>query len=108
MGCMMTMMTMMTMFLLHQHTSQQGTTTMPDQSDDETTVAEMITGYSGTVTRCPSGRASAPDARHRGKVQLRCVCGHVGEMRYDHLFRRLRRKGMPMQLRCTQCGRVLR
>jgi hypothetical protein len=84
-----------------------GTTTMFNH-DDETTVAEMITSYSGTVTRCPSGRASAPDARHRGKVQLRCVCGHVGEMRYDHLFRRLRRKGMPMQLRCTQCGRVLR
>jgi hypothetical protein len=49
---MMTTMTMTTMFHLHQHHQPTGTTTMFNH-DDETTVAEMITSYSGTVTRRP-------------------------------------------------------
>src|SRR5262249_3589793 len=71
------------------------------------TMVDALARYTGTVTRCPPGRASAPDAKERGRAQFQCVCGHAGTMTYPTLFKRLRRR-RPLRLRCQQCGRVLR
>jgi hypothetical protein len=75
-------------------------------TEDKTT-ADAIANYTGTVTRSPPGRASAPDAKEYGRAQFQCVCGHAGTMPYPILFKRLRRR-RPLRLRCQQCGRVLR
>ena len=75
------------------------------------TIVDALARYTGTVTRCPPSRASAPDAKERGRAQFQCVCGHSGTMPYPKLFRRLRRgrrRGKPLRLRCQRCGRVLR
>jgi hypothetical protein len=75
------------------------------------TMVDALARYTGTVTRCPAGRASAPDAKERGQAQFQCVCGHAGTMPYPSLFKRLwrgRRRGKPLRLRCRRCGRLLR
>ena len=73
----------------------------------EETTDDAIAKFAGTVTRCPPGEGTAPDAKERGRAQFKCRCGHAGTMPYPKLFKRLRR-GRPMLLRCQQCGRVLR
>ena len=75
--------------------------------DDETSIKDAIASFIGTVTRCPPGHGTAPDAKERGQAQFKCVCGHRGTMPYPKLFKRLRRR-RPMLLRCQRCGRVLR
>jgi hypothetical protein len=89
---------------------QHTRTTVTTMTEDKTMV-DALARYTGTVTRCPPGRASAPDAKERGRAQLQCVCGHAGTMPYPTLFKRLwwgRRRGKPLRLRCQRCGRVLR
>ena len=73
----------------------------------EETTDDAIAKFAGTVTRCPPGEGTAPDAKEYGRAQFKCGCGHAGTMPYPKLFKRLRR-GRPMRLRCQQCGRVLR
>src|SRR5262245_42482665 len=78
---------------------------------EDKTIVDALARYAGTVTRCPSGRASAPDAKERGRAQFQCVCGHAGTMPYPILFGRLRRgrrRRKPLRLQCQRCGRVLR
>jgi hypothetical protein len=82
--------------------------TVTTMTVDETTV-DALASYTGTVTRCPPGRASAPDVTERGQAQFQCVCGHAGTMPYPTLFKRLRRgRRQPLRLRCQRCGQVLR
>ena len=74
-------------------------------------MVDALASYTGTVMRCPPGRASAPDVKERGRAQFQCVCGHSGTMPYPTLFKRLRRgrrRRRPLRLRCQRCGRVLR
>jgi hypothetical protein len=71
------------------------------------TMVDALASYTGTVMRCPPGRASAPDVKERGQAQFQCVCGHSGTIPYPKLFKRLRR-GKPLRLQCQRCGRVLR
>jgi hypothetical protein len=52
------------------------------------TMVEALASYTGTVMRCPPGRASAPDVKERGQAQFQCVCGHAGTMPYPTLFKR--------------------
>src|SRR5262245_12062640 len=85
-----------------QHTRITVTTMTEDK-----TIVDALARYTGTVTRCPPGRASAPDVKERGQAQFQCACGHAGTMTYPTLFKRLRRR-RPLRLRCQQCGRVLR
>src|SRR5262249_4590356 len=68
-----------------QHTPITVTTMTLDK-----TMGDAIASYTGTVMRCPPGRASAPDVKERGQAQFRCVCGHAGTMPYPTLFKRLR------------------
>ena len=89
---------------------QHTRTTVTTMTQDKTMV-DALASFTGTVMRCPPGRASAPDAKERGQAQFRCVCGHAGTMPYPTLFkwlRRGRRRGKPLRLRCQRCGRVLR
>jgi hypothetical protein len=75
------------------------------------TIVDALARYTGTMTRCPAGRASAPDPKERGRAQFQCVCGHAGTMPYPTLFKRLRRgrrRRKALRLRCQRCGRVLR
>ena len=75
------------------------------QHDDEAWVRPMATReegideakFTGTVTRCPPGEGTAPDAKEYGQAQFKCRCGHAGTMPYPKLFKRLRR-GRPMRL----------
>jgi lysyl-tRNA synthetase class I len=74
------------------------------------TMVDLLASYTGTVTRCPPGRASAPTVKERGQAQFQCACGHAGTMPYPTLFKRLRwgrRRRKPLRLRCQRCGRVL-
>src|SRR5215831_971544 len=90
---------------------QHTRTTVTTMTLIDKTMVDALARYTGTVTRCPAGRASAPDAKERGRAQFQCVCGHSGTIPYPKLFRRLRRgrrRGKPLQLRCQRCGRVLR
>jgi len=89
---------------------QHTRTTVTTMTQDKTMV-DALASFTGTVMRCPPGRASAPDAKGRGQAQFQCVCGHAGTMAYPKLFQRLRRgrrRGKPLRLRCQLCGRVLR
>jgi hypothetical protein len=73
-----------------------------------TTIVDAVASYTGTVTRCPPGEASAPNTKEYGQAQLkRCRCGHGGTMSYPKLFKRLKRR-KPLRLRCERCGKVLR
>jgi len=86
------------------HAAAKVTTITGDKTD-------ALARYTGTVTRCPPGRASAPDAKERGRAQFQCVCGHSGTIPYPTLFKRLRRgrrRGKLLRLRCQRCGRALR
>jgi hypothetical protein len=85
-------------------------TTVTTMTEDKT-IADALARYTGTVTRYPAARASAPDAKERGRAQCQCVCGHAGTMPYPTLFKRLRRgrrRRKPLRLRCQRCGQVLR
>jgi hypothetical protein len=76
---------------------------------EDKTIVDALATYTGMVTQCPPGRASAPDAKERGRAQFQCVCGHSGTLAYPKLFKRLRRRrGKPLRLRCQRCGQVLR
>ena len=89
-----------------QHTRTTVTTMTLDK-----TMVDALASYTGTVMRCPPGRASAPDVKERGQAQFQCVCGHSGTMPYPTLFNRLRRgrrRRKPLRLQCQRCGRVLR
>ena len=82
-----------------------------DAMTEDKTMVDALARYTGTVMRCPPGRASAPDAKERGRAQFQCVCGHAGTMPYPTLFKRLRRgrwRRKPLRLQCQRCGRVLR
>jgi hypothetical protein len=79
---------------------------MPMATSEETT-DDAMAKFTGTVTRCPPGQGTAPDAKEYGRAQFNCACGHRGTMSYPKLFKRLR-CGRPMRLRCQRCGRVLR
>jgi hypothetical protein len=51
---------------------------MPTQ---DKTMVDAVASYTGTVTRCPPGEASAPNTKEYGQAQLkRCRCGHAGTM----------------------------
>jgi hypothetical protein len=89
---------------------QHTRTTVTTMTEDKTMV-DALASYTGTVMRCPPGRASAPDVKERGQAQFQCVCGHAGTMPYPTLFKRLRRgrrRRKALRLRCQRCGRVLR
>ena len=47
-------------------------TTVTTMTEDKT-IVDALARYTGTVTRCPAGRASAPDAKERGRAQFRCL-----------------------------------
>jgi hypothetical protein len=90
--------------MLQQHYDE--TVEMPMATKEETT-DDAMAKFAGTVTRCPPGEGTAPDAKERGRAQFKCACGHAGTMPYPMLFKRLRRR-KPLRLRCERCGRVLR
>ena len=90
--------------MLLQHDDE--TMVMPMTTDEETT-NDAIAKYTGTVTRCPPGEGTAPDAKEYGQAQFKCRCGHAGKMDYPKLYKRLRRR-KPLRLRCECCGWVLR
>jgi hypothetical protein len=93
------------------HTAPADTRTTVTMMTLDKTMVDALASYTGTVMRCPPGRASAPDVKERGQAQFQCVCGHAGTMPYPTLFKRLwrgQRRRKPLRLRCQRCGRVLR
>jgi hypothetical protein len=92
------------------HQSLHGCMDVRTKTTDAAAMLDAMATYAGTVTRCPPGRARAPDEKRYGQAQFKCTCGHAGTMPYPKLFKRLRRgrrQRKPLRLRCERCGRVL-